>query len=121
MPDFHLEVLPLSQRRLWNDFQPHSDFLHKLGFYLAGGTALALHMGHRQSFDFDFFSQQPDSATPVSGWLQQFPDFLLREMDANTIHAEIGGVKVSFIGHYKYPLIEDAAMVGTLEPATAGK
>ena len=24
-------------------------------FYLAGGTALALHLGHRRSGDFDFF------------------------------------------------------------------
>lgn len=26
-------------------------------FYLAGGTAAALHLGHRLSEDFDFFSQ----------------------------------------------------------------
>ena len=25
-------------------------------FYLAGGTALALHYGHRESVDFDFFT-----------------------------------------------------------------
>ena len=29
------------------------------GFYLAGGTALALHMGHRDSIDFDFFTERP--------------------------------------------------------------
>jgi hypothetical protein len=28
-------------------------------FYLAGGTALALQLGHRSSIDFDFFSQIP--------------------------------------------------------------
>ena len=27
-------------------------------FYLAGGTALALHLGHRRSEDFDFFRAQ---------------------------------------------------------------
>jgi len=27
-------------------------------FYLAGGTALALHLGHRRSRDFDFFQAQ---------------------------------------------------------------
>lgn len=26
--------------------------------YLAGGTALALHLGHRYSYDFDFFTPQ---------------------------------------------------------------
>lgn len=29
------------------------------GFYLAGGTALALQIGHRRSIDFDLFSVQP--------------------------------------------------------------
>lgn len=28
------------------------------GFYLAGGTALALQVGHRTSIDFDFYSQK---------------------------------------------------------------
>ena len=31
-------------------------------FYLAGGTALALHIGHRLSVDFDLFSSLPPAA-----------------------------------------------------------
>ena len=30
----------------------------KSDFYLAGGTALALQIGHRDSIDFDFFAPQ---------------------------------------------------------------
>lgn len=30
-------------------------------FYLAGGTAIALELGHRQSLDLDFFSRRPDA------------------------------------------------------------
>ena len=37
---------------------PQLDFL-KEQFYLAGGTALALQIGHRLSIDFDFFTQTP--------------------------------------------------------------
>lgn len=33
--------------------------LAKHGFYLAGGTALALRLGHRESIDLDFFSAIP--------------------------------------------------------------
>ena len=117
MPNFHLKVLPPLQLQLWNDFQPQSDFLNSQGFYLAGGTALALQMGHRQSLDFDFFSQKSDVADPLSERLQQFPNFLLRETDADTIHAEIAGVKVSFIGHYKYPLVAECATLGTIRLA----
>src|ERR1035441_5047167 len=32
-------------------------------FYLAGGTALALQIGHRVSVDFDFFSPEPIAGT----------------------------------------------------------
>ena len=32
----------------------HSGLMDKA--YLAGGSALALHLGHRHSLDFDFFS-----------------------------------------------------------------
>jgi hypothetical protein len=33
-------------------------------FYLAGGTGLALHLGHRFSVDLDFFSPTPDAVGP---------------------------------------------------------
>lgn len=106
MPEVHWEVLPKKQLRLWKRLQSHAAALKNLEFYLAGGTALSLQIGHRQSLDFDFFSQHPNIAEFISGWLQHFPDSLLREIDTHTVHAEIGGVKVSFIGNYKYSLME---------------
>lgn len=33
-------------------------------YYLAGGTGLALHLGHRFSIDLDFFSAAPDAVGP---------------------------------------------------------
>jgi hypothetical protein len=30
--------------------------LFRKSFYLVGGTAIALHLGHRQSIDFDLFN-----------------------------------------------------------------
>ena len=33
-------------------------------FYLAGGTALALHLGHRQSRDLDFFTRDATGTLP---------------------------------------------------------
>jgi hypothetical protein len=49
----HLEVLPAAQRRLWSEFSEVAD-----EFVLYGGTALALHLGHRHSIDFDFFGNR---------------------------------------------------------------
>jgi hypothetical protein len=30
-----------------------------MGFVLYGGTAVVLHLGHRESLDFDFFRSEP--------------------------------------------------------------
>lgn len=105
MPDFHFEVLPPAQRRLLAQFQDRSSFLAKQGYYLAGGTALALHLGHRQSQDFDFFSNRKALAGLTREWLRPFRRVVLRDTDQNTLHAEIAGTKVSFIGAYRYKLV----------------
>ena len=47
-----LEVLPKNQLKLFNTIAGENWISD---FYLAGGTALALQLGHRQSIDFDFF------------------------------------------------------------------
>lgn len=46
------EILNKDQRILLNVVKHFSS----KGFYLAGGTALALQTGHRESIDFDLFS-----------------------------------------------------------------
>ena len=50
----HSEILPVSQQYVWPLLAP----LQKRGFVLYGGTAVALRLGHRQSVDFDLFSDQ---------------------------------------------------------------
>jgi hypothetical protein len=51
--DPKLEILPSAQRSLWGELKqtPHN-------FVLYGGTAMALRLGHCQSEDFDFFSNE---------------------------------------------------------------
>lgn len=49
-----LDILPAAQRHLW----PALRGARELGFTLYGGTAIALRLGHRESVDFDFFSDQ---------------------------------------------------------------
>lgn len=105
MSKFYFDVLPKRQAVLWKRFSSASEKLKSSRLYLAGGTALALQLGHRQSLDFDFFSQKSGFGPNLHRWLQSFPDFILREMDENTLHAELQKTKVSFIGGYRYPLI----------------
>lgn len=49
----HLEILDPKRRKLLSSLLPLVS-----GFNLSGGTALALQITHRQSFDFDFFSPE---------------------------------------------------------------
>lgn len=101
-----LTILPTAQRALWDHLIKHAFFLQEHGYYLAGGTALALHIGHRQSVDFDFFSQQPHLGEITRAWLEKTtPPHIIRDTDEDTIHIEIENVKISFLSNYQYPLI----------------
>lgn len=114
MPDLHLEVLRQPQKELLSLFQHEPEIIRP--FYLAGGTALALQLGHRESHDFDFFSQTQGSE-PVRSWLENLPRSVIRDADAFTVHADIAGVKVSFISGYKYPLVLPLVSAGSLSMA----
>ncbi len=50
-----VDVLQPAQQRLWPELRNAPG----LGFTLYGGTAIALRLGHRNSVDFDFFSERP--------------------------------------------------------------
>ena len=73
-------------------------------FYLAGGTGLALHFGHRRSEDLDFFSPEPVDADALIQEMQTLSDFSVVAKAAETLHATVQGVKLSFLG-YAYPVL----------------
>jgi len=73
------------------------------GFYLAGGTALAIHLGHRRSIDLDFFRADPFDAEVLIRCLADLGGDL-RVREAGTIHAVVRGIKVSLF-QYPYRLI----------------
>jgi predicted nucleotidyltransferase component of viral defense system len=74
------------------------------GFYLAGGTALTLYLGHRRSVDLDFFSSQPFHEDTLIANLQSIPGFSVISKSPQTVYIHVSGTKVSFIG-YQYPLL----------------
>jgi len=55
---FHTEALTHEQKRVLKKLGP---FTFQQDFYLAGGTALAIYLGHRRSPDFDWFTTGPIS------------------------------------------------------------
>jgi hypothetical protein len=76
-------------------------------FYLAGGTALALQIGHRLSVDFDFFSPEPISRSLFARVQQVFAPAPLTPL-VNNLHqltVLVRTVKLTFLT-YPFPLIE---------------
>ncbi len=78
-------------------------------FVLAGGTAIMLQIGHRQSYDFDCFSKQPLQKTLLHKARKIFGSSIVTEVDEEwmlTVRTKTG-VEVSFV-HHPYPLLLSA-------------
>ena len=73
-------------------------------FYLAGGTALALKLGHRKSEDLDFFSSHEFDTSRIVEIIKEKNGEVRTEV-RQTVHGEIDGAKISFI-LYSYPMLE---------------
>ncbi len=78
-------------------------------FYLAGGTALALHFGHRKSIDFDFFTVQNFESTVLQEEAKKIfknHGFIVQQQEKNTLSFLVDGeIQISFFS-YPYPLLE---------------
>ena len=75
------------------------------GFNLAGGTALALQIGHRTSTDLDFFGNIDVPLDFVKQNVKTEFDFQIEHDTKNILIGFINGVKVDFV-RYKYSLLE---------------
>lgn len=82
-----------------------SRFFAETDAYLAGGTALALHLGHRYSEDLDFFTLKAFASKSQIQFLSKIGNFKLNQTGWRTILGEFEGTKFS-LSYYQYKLIE---------------
>lgn len=87
--NLYLGILPAGTRRAFLTLAKAS-WLNKGGWYLAGGTALALQCGHRSSLDLDFFTRKKD--------------FDQRELEANLLN----------VGRWQTDSRSEGTLYGTL-------
>jgi len=74
--------------------------------YLAGGSALALHLGHRKSFDFDFYTRKKLLVDEIAAELHRIGDFTTTLLEPpHTLLGDFQNVKFSLF-RYDYPLIK---------------
>lgn len=91
-----LNILPAPQRRLWDELEAVPG-----EFVLYGGTALALHLGHRQSEDFDFFGTSLFEPARLADQIPFLTGAMITQQSPNTLSVIVdrgGPVKLSFFG-----------------------
>lgn len=101
--ELHAEIFPKQQQSLF-DTLSGQDWIRL--FYLAGGTSLALQIGHRRSIDFDFFTEGDFNTTQIIYHLRNIGKFELFDRSEDTLNGSVNDVQISFFS-YKYPLLND--------------
>jgi hypothetical protein len=91
-----LDILPTAQKTLWPELAQTPD-----SFTLYRGTAIALHLGHRQSVDFDFFSQAAFEPRSLLQAIPYLKGAVVRKSAANNLAVTVDRgdpVQLSFFG-----------------------
>jgi hypothetical protein len=101
---FFPETLPKNTSRVFHYLSDKTPvFLES--FYLSGGTALSLQLGHRESEDLDFFSSKQFSPQRLEQQLKEYGSLAETELARGTLNTFLNGVKLQFL-EYPYPLIK---------------
>jgi hypothetical protein len=88
----HLEILSDEQKDMLALFS-----VFKREYYMVGGTAIALHIGHRKSIDFDMFKYKPLRKSDIYNkiYAAGFKPVLVFE-DYQQLHLIVNNVKCTF-------------------------
>jgi len=122
------DMLPAPQKEIWPLLAPAP----RLSFVLYGGTAVALHLGHRRSIDFDFFRSEPLDKPELERAFVFMSSAETIHEDENTVVAiaamPSGAVRISFFGGMKIGRINEPVqtmdstlLVASLEDLLATK
>ena len=89
------------------------------GFYLAGGTALALQIGHRISIDFDFFNEKELPTQLLQRIKNMFPSqsVAVSYHSPEQLNVLIDNIKTTFL-HYPYPVIDSLVQIQKIPVAS---
>lgn len=90
----HPKVLSASA---WNTVRSLSSGGWLDSWILAGGTGLALQLGHRYSEDLDFFGHESFDPQGLAQSLSEIGRVRVQQSAVDTLHVELNGLRVSFL------------------------
>ena len=99
----HEEILSEKQKELLRNLHIFNEY----PIYLAGGTALALQLGHRTSLDFDFNTSEKFDNKKIAKMLKKIPlsHELSEKQPENTFLGKVNDISLS-IFYYPYKLLK---------------
>lgn len=86
-------------------------------FYLVGGTALALQLGHRKSIDIDLFGNAEIKEDEFTDILTDYGTIQILKKSKNILVLSVDGIKLDFV-HYKYDWIENFNIIDDIRLAS---
>lgn len=96
----HPEAITSKRRRIFDKLKKFPEY------YLTGGTALALQIGHRISIDFDLFAKKEIPKSLLPKIRRVFKGFKIRVVLSHSeqLGIEVDGTRIDFV-KYNFPLI----------------
>lgn len=82
-------------------------------FALAGGTSLALQIGHRNSVDIDLFGKSEIDKNLFYDILNNYGSVRTLQSTKNILVLSINNIKTDIV-NYQYPLLEDVLVMDTI-------
>ena len=82
-------------------------------FYMAGGTALAIQINTRESFDFDFFVRESFNINDLINELNSIGNLQVISSREGTLHCTLNDVQLTFL-YFPNDLVEDLVPVSEI-------
>ena len=86
------------------------------GFYLVGGTGVALQLKHRLSLDLDFFTEKDIDTKALIQKIKNLGDFSIEKEAQNSLTGVFQGTIITFL-KYDYPCLFQFKNLGGIEIA----
>lgn len=113
LPEDLREVLPPDLAQSWEAIAPALP----PALYLAGGTALAIHLHHRVSRDLDFFFHEEVDLAQLENTLRELGPFAVTRSGEGTLNGVFSETKVQFLSTTSQQRLEPTTEVAGLDVA----
>jgi len=113
---WHFDAMPKKTIKVFK-YLSRQKWLDNSGWYLAGGTALALQVGYRQSVDLDFFTESKSGKidnTKILEYLKSSGEWFTDVDSEGTIYGELQKAKISFIAYPFFSPAQPFVRYGTI-------